>query len=89
MFGVERFLAILNSPQAAILAVGKIQDQVLAIDGQPSIQPVVELTVTFDHRVVDGARGARFLQTLAALLEEPLQLLEQSSAPAQMQMLVR
>ncbi len=89
MFGVDRFLAILNPPQAGILAVGKIQDQVLAIDGQASIQPVMELSVTFDHRVVDGARGARFLQTLAALIEEPLQLLEGSSAPVQIQMLVR
>lgn len=76
MFGVERFLAILNPPQAAILAVGAIHDQVLAIDGQPSIQPVLELSVSFDHRVVDGARGARFLQTLVALIEDPLQLLE-------------
>jgi pyruvate dehydrogenase E2 component (dihydrolipoamide acetyltransferase) len=89
MFGVDRFLAILNAPQAGILAVGRIQDQVLPIDGQVSIQPVIELSVTFDHRVVDGARGAHFLQTLAALIEEPLQLLEQSSVSAQMQMLVR
>jgi pyruvate dehydrogenase E2 component (dihydrolipoamide acetyltransferase) len=77
MFGVERFLAILNPPQAAILAVGAIHDQVLPVDGQPAIRPVLELTVTFDHRVVDGAAGARFLQTLVALIEEPLQLLEQ------------
>lgn len=82
MFGVERFLAILNPPQAAILAVGAIHDQVLPIDGQPAVRPVLELTVTFDHRVVDGAAGARFLQTLVALIEEPLQLLEQP-LPAQ------
>ncbi len=75
MFGVERFLAILNPPQAAILAVGAIHDQVLPIDGQVSIQPVLELTVTFDHRVVDGAHGARFLQTLVAFIQEPLQIL--------------
>ena len=83
MFGVDRFLAILNSPQAAILAIGKIHDEVLPIDGQPSIQPVLELTVTFDHRVVDGARGARFLQTLVAFIEEPLQLLEQPRAASE------
>lgn len=77
MFGVERFLAILNPPQAAILAVGAIHDEVLAVEGRPAIQSVVELTVTFDHRVVDGARGARFLQTLVGLIEEPLRLLEQ------------
>ena len=83
MFGVDRFLAILNSPQAAILAIGKIHDEVLPIDGQPSIQPVLELTVTFDHRVVDGAGGARFLQTLVAFIEEPLQLLEQPRAASE------
>jgi pyruvate dehydrogenase E2 component (dihydrolipoamide acetyltransferase) len=80
MFGVERFLAILNPPQAAILAVGAIHDEVLPVEGRPAIQPVVELTVTFDHRVVDGARGARFLQTLVGLIEEPLRLLEQPGA---------
>jgi pyruvate dehydrogenase E2 component (dihydrolipoamide acetyltransferase) len=80
MFGVERFLAVLNPPQAAILAVGAIHDQVLPIDGQPAIRSVLELTVTFDHRVVDGAAGARFLQTLVAWIEEPLQLLEQPAA---------
>ncbi len=76
MFGVERFLAILNPPQAAILAVGKLHDQVLPIDGQLAIRLVLELSVTFDHRVVDGARGARFLQTLVTLIEDPIQLLE-------------
>lgn len=76
MFGVERFLAILNPPQAAILAVGAIHDQVLPVDGLPAIRPVLELTVTFDHRVVDGAAGARFLQTLVSLIEDPLHLLD-------------
>lgn len=78
MFGVDRFLAIVNPPQAAILAAGAIRDEVVPLNGQPSVQPVIDLTVTFDHRVVDGAIGARFLQTLVAAIEEPLLLLEQS-----------
>ncbi|MFN8469894.1 MAG: dihydrolipoamide acetyltransferase family protein [Caldilineaceae bacterium] len=78
MFGVDRFLAILNPPQAAILAAGAIRDEVVPLNGQPAVQPVIDLTVTFDHRVVDGAIAARFLQTLAAIVEEPLRLLEQA-----------
>lgn len=71
MFGVDAFTAIVNPPQAAILAVGRIADGVVAIDGQPSVRPTMVLTLTCDHRVVDGARAARFLDNLASLIEEP------------------
>jgi pyruvate dehydrogenase E2 component (dihydrolipoamide acetyltransferase) len=71
MFGVDSFQAIVNTPQAAILAVGRILDKVVAVDGAPAVRPMLTLTVSFDHRVVDGAEGARFLDTLAALVEEP------------------
>ena len=71
MYGVDSFDAILNAPQAAILAVGRIADRVVAVHGAAAVRPVLELSMSFDHRVVDGARGAEFLQTLAALLEEP------------------
>ena len=71
MYGVDSFDAIVNAPQAAILAVGRIADRVVAVDGQPAVRPVLELSVSFDHRVVDGARGAEFLDTLAGLIEEP------------------
>jgi pyruvate dehydrogenase E2 component (dihydrolipoamide acetyltransferase) len=71
MFGVDAFGAIVNSPQAAILAVGRIADRVVALDGRPEVRPMCILTVSFDHRVVDGARGAQFLETLADLVEEP------------------
>jgi pyruvate dehydrogenase E2 component (dihydrolipoamide acetyltransferase) len=71
MYGVEQFIAVLNPPQAAILAVGAIQDTVVAVDGQPAVRPVLTLTLTCDHRAVDGATGAEFLQTLKAMLEEP------------------
>jgi pyruvate dehydrogenase E2 component (dihydrolipoyllysine-residue acetyltransferase) len=75
MYGVDAFNAILNPPQAAILAVGRIADRVVAVNGQPSVQPTMVLTLSGDHRAVDGARGAQFLSTLADLIEEPLSLL--------------
>jgi pyruvate dehydrogenase E2 component (dihydrolipoamide acetyltransferase) len=71
MFGVDAFQAIVNTPQAAILAVGRILDRVVAVNGAAVVRPTLTLTLSFDHRVVDGAEGARFLDTLAALVEEP------------------
>ena len=71
MYGVDAFLAIVNSPQAAILAVGRIADRVVAEGGVPTVRPSLVLTLSCDHRVLDGARGAEFLQTLAMLVEEP------------------
>jgi pyruvate dehydrogenase E2 component (dihydrolipoamide acetyltransferase) len=71
MFGVDAFTAIVNAPQAAILAVGRIAERVVPVDGSPGIRPMAALTISFDHRVVDGARGAQFLDTLATLIEEP------------------
>ena len=71
MYGVDSFDAIVNAPQAAILAVGRIADRIVPVDGQPAVRPVLQLSVSFDHRVVDGARGAEFLETLASLVEEP------------------
>ena len=75
MYGVDAFNAIVNPPQAAILAVGRIADRVVPVNGQPAVQPMLTLSLSCDHRVVDGARGAEFLQALADLIEEPLQLL--------------
>lgn len=71
MFGVDAFHAIVNVPQAAILAVGRILDRIVAVDGAPAVRPTMTVSLSFDHRVVDGAEGARFLDTLAALVEEP------------------
>jgi len=76
MYGVDAFNAIVNPPQAAILAVSRIADRVVAVNGQPAVQPMMTLSLSCDHRVVDGARGAEFLQALADLIEEPLQLLD-------------
>jgi pyruvate dehydrogenase E2 component (dihydrolipoamide acetyltransferase) len=75
MYGVDAFGAILNPPQAAILAVGRIADRVVAVNGRPVVQPTMVLTLSCDHRALDGARAARFLSTLADLIEEPLALL--------------
>ena len=71
MFGIERFVAVLNPPQAAILAVGSIEDRVVAVDGSPAVRPRMELTLTCDHRAIDGATGAEFLRDVKAFLEEP------------------
>jgi pyruvate dehydrogenase E2 component (dihydrolipoamide acetyltransferase) len=76
MFGVERFNAIVNPPQAAILAVGAIVDRVVPVNGQPAVQPMMTLTLSCDHRIVDGARAAQFLQTLVGYLEDPLSMLD-------------
>jgi pyruvate dehydrogenase E2 component (dihydrolipoamide acetyltransferase) len=75
MYGVDAFNAIINPPQAAILAVGRIGDRVVAVDGQPVVRPTVVLSLSCDHRVVDGARGALFLDELVNLIEEPWGLL--------------
>jgi len=75
MYGVDAFNAIVNPPQAAILAVGRVADRVVAVNGQPAVQPTMMLTLSCDHRALDGARGAQFLGALADLIEEPLALL--------------
>jgi pyruvate dehydrogenase E2 component (dihydrolipoamide acetyltransferase) len=71
MYRVEQFTAVLNPPQAAIVAVGATVEQPVALDGELVVRPMLTLTATFDHRAVDGAPAADFLQTLKELLEEP------------------
>lgn len=71
MYQVDAFSAIINPPQAAILAVGSITDRVIAVAGQPAIRPMMTLTLSCDHRVVDGARAASFLNDLVENLREP------------------
>ena len=71
MYGVDAFQAIINAPQAAILAVGRIGERPWAVGGEVVVRPVLTCSLSFDHRVVDGARGAEFLDTLASLVEEP------------------
>jgi pyruvate dehydrogenase E2 component (dihydrolipoyllysine-residue acetyltransferase) len=71
MYAVERFTAVLNPPQAAIVAVGATEERIVPVDGEPVVRPMVTLTGTFDHRAVDGAPAAAFLQTLKESLEDP------------------
>ena len=67
--GVDRFTAIVNPPEAAILAVGRVSDRVIAKDGRSMIRPVATLTLSVDHRVADGATAARYLAAVAERLE--------------------
>jgi len=75
MFGIDSFSAIVNPPQAAILAVGRITKQAVVVDDALQIQPAMWMTLSVDHRAVDGAGAARFLQHLVRYLEEPYKML--------------
>jgi pyruvate dehydrogenase E2 component (dihydrolipoamide acetyltransferase) len=69
MYGVDMFTAILTEGQAGILAVGRIADRVVAEEGAPAVRPSMLISLSCDHRRVDGARAAEFIETLVALLE--------------------
>jgi pyruvate dehydrogenase E2 component (dihydrolipoamide acetyltransferase) len=71
MYDVDAFTAIIAPPQAAILAVGRIADRVVAVNGQPAVRPMMTLTLSGDHRVVDGAQAAVFLNDLAEAIRAP------------------
>jgi pyruvate dehydrogenase E2 component (dihydrolipoamide acetyltransferase) len=71
MYGVERFTAVLNPPQAGILAVGAIEERAIVVEAELEIQPRMDLTLTVDHRSVDGATASEFLRTVKSFLEEP------------------
>ncbi len=71
MFGVEQFTAVLNPPQVAILAVGAVKEEPVVSDGALDVAPILRMVLTCDHRAIDGADGAQFLQTLVALIEQP------------------
>ena len=75
MFGIDEFTAIVNPPDACILAVGGSKETVIARNGQMEIANIMKVTLSCDHRVVDGATGAQFLQTLKAYLEQPATML--------------
>jgi pyruvate dehydrogenase E2 component (dihydrolipoamide acetyltransferase) len=71
MYQVDAFVAIITPPQAATLAVGTIADRVVAVKGKPAIRPMMTMTLSSDHRVLDGARAAEFLTTLAEAIQKP------------------
>ena len=75
MFGIHEFTAIINPPEAGILAVGGVEETPVVVDGEIVVQPRMRITMSCDHRVIDGAQGSRFLQTLKAMLEEPAAIL--------------
>ena len=75
MFGVDLFQAIVNPPQAAILAVGRIKDRPVAVGGQVAVRPTMFVTLSSDHRILDGALAARFLARVVQLLENPAEML--------------
>jgi pyruvate dehydrogenase E2 component (dihydrolipoamide acetyltransferase) len=75
MYQVDAFSAIITPPQAGVLAVGNISDRVVPVDGKPGIRPMMTITLSSDHRVVDGARAAEFLRDLADAIREPEKLL--------------
>ena len=74
MFGIDQFTAIINPPEAAIIAIGTGEEKLVVVDGEPVVRQRVRLTMSCDHRIIDGAVGARFLQTLRRLVENPLML---------------
>jgi pyruvate dehydrogenase E2 component (dihydrolipoamide acetyltransferase) len=74
MYNVDVFNAIVNTPQAAILAVGRIAERVVAVNGVPVVRSMMTVSLSCDHRVIDGARAAQFLDALAGLIENPLEM---------------
>ncbi len=76
MFGIHEFTAVINPPEAAILAVGGIQETPVVQDGELTTRPMMRMTMSCDHRSIDGATGSRFLQTLKTMLEDPVTMLE-------------
>ena len=75
MFGIEEFTAIINPPDSCILAVGGINQVPVVKDGEIAVGNIMKVTLSCDHRVVDGASGAAFLNTLKGLLEDPISML--------------
>ena len=75
MFGVDNFFAIINPPEAGILAVSAVQDQPVVVDGELTVGSRMKATISADHRVTDGAEAAEFMQVLANYIEEPMRLL--------------
>jgi pyruvate dehydrogenase E2 component (dihydrolipoyllysine-residue acetyltransferase) len=71
MYGIQQFIAVLNPPQVAILAVGSIEEQPLVVEGELIVAPALTLTLTCDHRAIDGSEGAEFLRTVKVFVETP------------------
>ena len=72
---MDQFTAIINPPEAAILAVGRVKDTPIVVDGKVEIKAMMSITLSSDHRLIDGAVAGRFLSHLRGILEQPLELL--------------
>jgi pyruvate dehydrogenase E2 component (dihydrolipoamide acetyltransferase) len=75
MLGIREFTALINPPEAGILAIGAMEETPVVVNGAVVVRPRMRVTMSCDHRVIDGAQGSRFLQTLVAMLEEPTAIL--------------
>ena len=75
MFGIDQFTAIINPPEAGILAIGGVEEKPIVVDGQLEVRQRMRVTMSCDHRVIDGATGAKFLQTVRQYIENPLSLI--------------
>ena len=75
MFGIDQFTAIINPPEAGILAIGAVEEKLVVVDGEIDVRPRMRVTMSCDHRVIDGATGAKFLQTVRRNIENPLNLI--------------
>jgi pyruvate dehydrogenase E2 component (dihydrolipoamide acetyltransferase) len=75
MFGIDQFTAIINPPEAGILAIGGVEEKPVVVDGQLEVRQRMRVTMSCDHRAVDGATGAKFLQTVRGYIENPLSLI--------------
>jgi pyruvate dehydrogenase E2 component (dihydrolipoamide acetyltransferase) len=75
MFGIDQFTAIINPPEAGILAIGGVEEKPVVIEGQLEVRQRMRVTMSCDHRAVDGTTGAKFLQTLKRYFENPLSLI--------------
>ncbi len=73
-FGVDAFTPVINLPELAILGLGRIQEKIVPVNGQAEIRKMMTLSLVFDHRLVDGAPAAKFLQTVKELLEDPIMI---------------
>ena len=72
MFGLESFTAIVNQPENAILAVAAIMDKPVALNGEVVIRPMMNVSLTYDHRAIDGAEAGKFMRTLKEMIENPV-----------------
>jgi pyruvate dehydrogenase E2 component (dihydrolipoamide acetyltransferase) len=72
MYGIEEFCAIINQPESAILGVGAIIDKPVVVKKEITVRPMMKMTLSYDHRIIDGARAAEFMRTLKELMEDPI-----------------